>query len=94
MSGSYTHITYNGTNISNGTITLTEGDEATLDYDDYIAEPGASEPIDDWLTIPSNNSVASIDAYGNITAIGAGTITIELIESYSYPETNPIELRL
>jgi uncharacterized protein YjdB len=80
----YVHILYDddGINYNGKTIPVFKGDNVTLDYDDYFTEKNVNQISDDWNS--SNPSVASIDESGNITAVGIGITTIQVIVNFKY----------
>ena len=68
---SVTSVTISSTHLSNGKLTLTEGDTEQLTA---IVEPNGANKTVTWTT--SNGSVAKVSPEGLVTAVKAGTATI------------------
>ena len=66
-----TDVTISSTYLSNGKLTLTEGDTEQLTA---IVEPNGANKTVTWTT--SNGSVAKVSPEGLVTAVKAGTATI------------------
>lgn len=66
-----TSVTISSTHLSNGKLTLTEGDTEQLTA---IVEPNGANKTVTWTT--SNGSVAKVSPEGLVTAVKAGTATI------------------
>jgi hypothetical protein len=74
----YLHITYNGDDYTENTISIKNDESISLDYDDNVAEVIS----DSWNS--SNTTIATINESGVVKALAIGSTTITLTVNYTY----------